>query len=220
MSSKLNILESKKLFKEFNYLMSDVDFKNEFIIEYAKSFEEDIRTALIEEPLLKQSCKDKFGDILNPNENLVQKEEIVMSDSTDVIIFTGQTISYEPIIKLEHGNQKIKDLYRKIVQKTHPDKIKSDTLNEFYVKATEANKNGDILSMYSICNELRISFEISNEEVAGLKHQINIIKSHQFNFERGHMWAWVHEQNKDRKREIIRHLLINYAPSVATLFTT
>jgi len=39
MSSKLNILESKKLFKEFNYLMSDVEFKENFTVEYSPVFE-------------------------------------------------------------------------------------------------------------------------------------------------------------------------------------
>jgi hypothetical protein len=33
MAKKLNILESKKLFREFNYLMSDVEFKNDLVEE-------------------------------------------------------------------------------------------------------------------------------------------------------------------------------------------
>ncbi|MEK6829524.1 MAG: hypothetical protein AABY15_05350 [Nanoarchaeota archaeon] len=220
MSNKLNILESKKLFKEFGYLMSDVEFKNEFIREYGHLFEGAMKTALYEEPILKQSCIDRFGDILSPKKQDEKPidEHIEMSNSTDVVAFIGEKISEEPVIKLEPGNQKMKELYRKIVQKTHPDKVKSDALNEFYVKATSANKRGDIFAMYVICNELGIKFDVSDEEIIALKNHIHTIKTRQFNFERSHIWAWVYETNEGRKREIIRHFLINYAPHVSNLF--
>ena len=222
MHNKLNILESKKLFKEFNYLMSDNEFKREFTREYGKEFEEDIRKILSEEPIFKQVCKDKFGDLLedSKNEEASEGAKPELSDSTEIVVFTGQTITSEPLIKLEGDNQKMKDLYRKIVQKTHPDKVKSDALNEFYVRATEANKRGDILTIYAVSSELGIKFEMLDEEIETLRVQINTIKLQQLNFERSHFWVWANSKMKNKKNEVIKHFLFHNAPSVKVLFST
>jgi hypothetical protein len=229
MSNKLNILESKKLFREFNYLMSDVEFKNEFSREYGREFEKELKSMLNEEPIFKQACKDKFGNILDkpadaPNVNQSSTPgdvlNLELSDSTELVVFTGQTISSEPVIKLESDNQKLKDLYRKIVQKTHPDKVNSDALSEFYVRATEANKRGDILTIYAVSNELGIKFDISDEEITILRRQIHMIKLEQDNFEKSHFWVWANTKFDGKKKDIIKHFLFHNAPAVKNLFWT
>lgn len=219
MVNKLNLLESKKLFREFNYLMSDVEFKNEFSKEYGKEFELEIRKMLDEEPIIKQACKDIFGTQLDTDIPSVVDINAEISDSTEVILFLGNKISDEPIIKLESDNQKLKELYRKIVQKTHPDKINSDVLSDFYTRAVEANKRGDILTIYAISSELGIKFEISDEEVLVLRTQIQMIKLQQINFEKTHFWAWANSKQDIQRKEIIRHFLINNAPVVKSLFS-
>lgn len=225
MSKRLNILESKKLFKEFNYLLSDIDFKNEFQREYGGAFERELRRVLREEPIFKQACKEKFGlgatgntETINEIGGEANRETDEPEDSTDIVVFTGSTMANEPIIKVDMDDQKLKHLYRKIVQKTHPDKIKSESLNELYVKSTDAKKSGDILTIYSICNELKIKFNINDKEIAILKKQINFIKSQQRIFEGSHLWLWVHTNNEKRKKEIIKHFLLHNAPAVAILF--
>lgn len=219
MANKLNILESKKLFREFNYLMSDVEFKNEFSREYGQEFEFELRKMLDEEPIIKQACKDIFGTQLDIDVTSAVDANIELSESTEIIIFSGDKTSDEPIIKLESNNQTLKELYRKIVQKTHPDKINSDVLNEFYVRAVEANKRGDILTIYAISSELGIKFEISDEEVVVLRAQIEMIKMQQINFERTHFWAWANSKQDVQRKEIIRHFLVNNAPVVKNLFS-
>lgn len=225
MANKLNVLESKKLFREFNYLMSDVEFKNEFSREYGQEFELEIRKILDEEPIIKQACKDIFGTQLDVDITpTVEVHPVIdinneISDSTEVTIFVGDKISDEPIIKLESDNQTLKELYRKIVQKTHPDKINSDVLNDFYTRAVEANKRGDILTIYAISSELGIKFEISDEEVLVLRTQIQMIKLQQINFEKTHFWAWANSKQDMQRKEIIRHFLINNAPVVKSLFS-
>ncbi len=228
MAKKLNILESKKLFREFNYLMSDVEFKNEFSREYGQEFEAFLKQILAEEPILKRACKDKFGSLLdevknkaldNSVEEAADMANTELSNSTEMVVFTGQTISNEPVIKLETDNQKLKELYRKIVQKTHPDKVKSDALNAFYVRATEANKRGDIFTMYAVSSELGIIFEISDNEIKTLRAQIQMIKVQQNNFESSHFWAWANTEGETMKRDIVKHFLIHNAPAVKNLFS-
>jgi len=197
MSSKLNILESKKLFKEFNYLMSDIEFKNEFSKENGRLFEMDIRQLLDEDPLFKQLCKEKFGIENKEDEISAVKNyppsgeasgevngEVNYSDSTDVVLFTGNTISHEPTLKTDKDDPKMKHLFRKVTQKTHPDKV----------------------------------FNITDQEISMLRKQNELIKMQQKNFETSHLWLWAHAENLDKKKEIVKHFLLHNAPVVAVLF--
>ena len=65
MSSKLNVLESRKLLKELEYLISDIEFKNEFIMENNHAFEVAVKQFMREKPLIKQLCIEKFGSQLD-----------------------------------------------------------------------------------------------------------------------------------------------------------
>jgi len=227
MSIKLNILESKKLFRELDYLMSDVEFKEEFAMEYSPKFEQSIIELLKEEPIIKQACKDKFGALLDEDKPKPKSDAVsgavndavndaVKSDSTDVVVFSGEPIQ-KKIILLEGEPQKVKYLYRKIVQKTHPDRVNSDALHELYNKATKANKARDILTLYSICNELGIKFNITDNEIAALRNQNKKITLQQINFEKSHLWVWAHVED-GQKKEVIKHFLLSNAPVVKRLF--
>jgi len=227
MSSKLNLLESKMLLKEFNYLVSDIEFKNEFAMEYGTQFEIAVRQFLREKPLIKELCINKFGSKLNPDpkpspsiESEKESEPINLSSGTDLIPFTGTPIEDdEDSLILEIDTDKIKKLYRDIVQKTHPDKVKSDALNGLYNRATTANKNQDLLSLYSICDELGIPFHVKQKEIDALNNRIKLIKSQQTFFESSHLWAWCkHEYDEPKRKDIIEHFLLNNAPAVKDLF--
>lgn len=232
MASKLNILESQKLFRELDYLMSDVEFKEEFAMEYSPKFEEGIRKLLKDEPILKQACIDKFGDLLKENPTPPAPasfdaggdavsdavNDAPKSDSTDIVLFTGVPKEKEPTLILEGDLQKVKHLYRKIVQKTHPDRVNSDALHELYNKAGKANKRRDILTLYSICNKLGIKFNITDKEIDALRKQNYIIKMRQDNFEKSHLWVWAHVEDVNQKKEVIKHFLLSNAPAVKGLF--
>lgn len=223
MQSKLTILESKMLLKEFNYLMSDMEFKNEFAMEYGNQFEVAVKQFLREKPIIKELCIDKFGSQLDPDpidSSSEESEPIELSSGTDLIPFSGEPIKdTADILILEIDTDKIRKLYRDIVQKTHPDKVKSDTLNVIYNKATIANKNQDLLALYSICDELGIDFHVSQKEIDALNRRINTVKSQQLFFESSHLWAWCkHDEDEPKRKEIIQHFLLNNAPAVKQLF--
>jgi len=222
MSDKLNILESKKLLKEFKYLVSDIEFKNEYAMEYSRPFEIAVRQFLREKPIIKELCIDKFGSKLDPDPEEIKKEgepiHIPISSETGVVLFAGEKTEEEGLI-LEIDVDKIKKIYREIVQKTHPDKVKSDALISLYNKAMDANKKQDLLTMYSICDELGIDFHVKQKEIDALKERITSIKTQQLFFERSHLWAWCeNDYDEPKRKEIIQHFLLNCAPSVKGLF--
>lgn len=222
MQSKLIILESKTLLKEFNYLVSDIEFKNEFAMEYNNQFEVAVKQLLRERPLIKELCIEKFGSQLDPDpiDSTEEAEPVELSSGTDLIPFSGTPIEgVECELVLDIDIDKIKKLYRDIVLKTHPDKVKSDALNGIYNKAMIANKNQDLLALYSICDELGINFHVSQKEIDALNRRIGIIKSQQRFFESSHLWAWCkHDEDEPKRKEIIQHFLLNNAPAVKKFF--
>ena len=220
MSSKLNVLESRKLLKELEYLISDIEFKNEFIMENNHAFEVAVKQFMREKPLIKELCKEKFSSQLDLTLEETKEEQITHSSGTDLIPFTGELLEdTEDSLVLEIDEFKIKKLYREIVQVTHPDKVKSDALNLLYNKAVDANKNQDLLSLYSICDELRIDFHVSQKEIDALIKRINLMKSKQNFFESSHLWCWCkNDYDEPKRKEIILHFLLNNAPAAKFLF--
>ncbi len=220
MARKLDTLENKKLIKEFNYLISDLEFKNEFAAENSKPFDVAIRQFLRENPMIKEMCINKFGSELDsPKKKETEPEPIEMSSETGLMLFNKNLSEVDNSIVLEYDEYKMKKLYREVAQKTHPDKVKSDILNSLYSRASDANKNKDMLSIYSVCDELNISFHVSQKEVDDIKKRLELIKNQQRIFEGSHLWAWCeNEYNKDKRKEIIQHFLLNYAPKVKALF--
>ena len=215
MSEKLNMLETKMLLKEFNYLISDLEFKNEFAMNFSKPFEVAIRQFLREKPLIKELCREKFGSLLDPDPepkanydgepgDAPEPDQIKYSDSTSLVPFEGEVMEDDDILILEYDETKMKKLYREIAQITHPDKVKSDALNSLYQKATDANRKQDMLGIYSVCDELGISFHVSQREVDSIKETLKKIKIQQQHFERSHLWAWCeHDSNEPKRKEII-----------------
>lgn len=223
MSSNLNLLESKKLLRELNYLMCDIDFKNELTMEYNKQFEIAIIQFLRESPIVKEQCKNRFGSMMNKSDEtasmVTKNEEVEQSSSTDVILFSGQQIDTDNDFSLEFDEEKMKKLYRDIVQSTHPDKVKSNILNALYSKAVEANKKEDILTIYSVCDELGLDFHISQREIYALENRIKDLKVKQSSFEQSHLWMWyINDDDENKRRKIIHHFLLNHAPVAKHLF--
>lgn len=233
MSSNLNLLESKKLLRELNYLMCEIDFKNELTMEYNKQFEIAIIQFLRESPLVKEQCRNRFGSMMDePKETslmankseetspMITKNKVIdYSSSTDVILFSGQQIDMDDDFYLEFDEVKMKKLFRDIVQNTHPDKVKSNILNSLYNKAVEANKNEDILSIYSVCDELGLDFHVRQREIYALEGRIENLKSKKDSFEQSHLWMWyINDDDENKRRKIIHHFLLNHAPLARHLF--
>lgn len=221
----------------------DEKFKEEFVKEYNGDFDSLIREALDEDPALKELLREKQEKIAKqqeeqrkkekesespsledePEDELEGKEEdelkispIIDLTGTEIVLFKGDKIKdKEIIIDLKEGenDSKIKKLYRKIVLKTHPDKLGSDALMHIYLDATYSYKQDDIFSIYLICNQLNIEYTLEDTEVKDFKKQINQVKFQNNMIEKSYIWIWFHSKDKEKK-SIIRNFLINYGHTV------
>lgn len=105
--------------------------------------------------------------------------------------------------------KKIKTLYRKIATRTHPDKVKIKFLNDLYLKAKNYYQKNDLFSLYLICNDIDIEYNLDDDEIIDFKRQINQLKDSNKFVEETYLWLWHFEQDEDKKSQIISHFIQN-----------
>jgi hypothetical protein len=98
---------------------------------------------------------------------------------------------------------KVKKIYREIVKQTHPDKVDSEVLNNYYLDATRAYNLNDILELYIICEKLDIDTEISELELGLFDKLIEIKRSEIKRIEESFIWVWINAKTEEQKQEIV-----------------
>ena len=180
MDDRLKKLEIKKLLKEYNYLMTDDEFKKEIVDEHKSAFLEkvgeirkDIPPTTPPQTPPQTSPQPKQEDKINSN---------IVSDST---------------------KKKVRKIYREIVKLTHPDKINSDKYLDMYVNATKAADEYNIFDLFIICVELNIEIELDFEDTDVLNFLIQSKKNEIKKVESSFIWLWINAKNEEDKAKIV-----------------
>jgi len=211
--SRIKNLQIAKLLKELDFIQSDFDYRNEVVNEADTLFIESINSFLDNNPELKEiydnkitekinnsikNAEESINEVLNIEENEDRdKEENIIEDDVDE---SPESIKQKEVISA------IKKLYREIVKLTHPDKIKDTKLNNLYLRATEYYDEGNKIGIYAVCNELNISYEISDDDINLIYDEIKKYQQ-KINFiESTYTWKWYNCQNPTEKDQI----MLNY----------
>lgn len=103
----------------------------------------------------------------------------------------------------------MRKLYRRISKITHPDKIDSEFLNEYFKKASSAYAENNVSELFTIASFLNIdTSDINKDEI--IKDLKDDMFSKQFmiaNLKSSIAWQWAHaktEEEKDKIREVIK----------------
>ena len=196
---KLHQLEARKLLKELDYVKSDYEYKNEIVFEADNSFMRSLNDFLEKNPVLKEMFEKKsnrsIDDLIRkvPAENI----EAVVDECNEVTIVENKV------------DERLKSIYRSIAKKTHPDKILDARLNDLYITASSMYESNDIMGIYSICDQLGISYDLSSEDIDSLKSQIAQAKEGIVFMESTFSWKWHHEEDEGEKSR----LLVEYIKS-------
>ena len=91
----------------------------------------------------------------------------------------------------------MKKVYRKVANKTHPDKKGGD--KEKFQLASEANKNNDFGQLLEMADELEIDIELSNELIDEMNKQCNAVINNVNNIKTTTAWTWAHCQPNERE---------------------
>jgi DnaJ-domain-containing protein 1 len=165
MKEKLKKLEIKKIFKEYNLLLADDEYKKEMVNEYRSEFLSKI-----------ENKKKELG--IKPEE--VKIENIESSGQTTETVKTLIDVD-------ENTKKKLKKIYKEIVKKTHPDKIDSEKYLEMYITSKKAFEENNIIDLYSICIDLEIDFEYTDTDIQSMLSIIDSKKSKLKNLESSYL---------------------------------
>jgi hypothetical protein len=172
-NDKIKKLQIQKVIQEYNLLITDYELKNNMVEEYREEF------------LKETFTEDKTNN--QNTDNTPKKEEVKIK---------SEEISKET-------KDKIKKIYREIVKQTHPDKVDSEVLNNYYLDATRAYELNDVLELYIICEKLDIDVKISELELELFDKLIEIKRNEIKRIEDSFIWVWINAKTEEQKQEIV-----------------
>jgi hypothetical protein len=192
--NRLQFLQTKKLFKELEYVESDFEYRSEIISEADSDFINKVNDFLEEHPNLKEIYDDKIDTQIQQN-ILKNTEEIIELFEEEVI----KDEIFEEVVKLP----KVKKLYREIVKLTHPDKIVQKGLNDLYLTATKYYDNNDKIGLYKVCTELDINYDLDDEDNQIIESKIDDLKRRIEFLESTFTWRWINTDGEKEKLEMM-----------------
>jgi len=192
--SRLKSLEFQRLIKELQFIESDYIYQSEIIREYNNVFLDSVETILDRYQELKSIYRDRNTNKFINSSNI---EPNIDDIEVDVLVI-------KPTIDSD-----VKNIYRKIVKSTHPDKIKNLKLNELYLEATSAYEINDLVTLYKVSSELMIEFEWSESILEQVKDKILNYKSQISFLESTYTFKWLKSSSEDDKLKIILSFIEN-----------
>jgi hypothetical protein len=180
-------LEIVKLIKELDFVESEFQYRSEIIKEIDVEFRRQVENFL--------EINSELKDVFTKSVNVFTEAQIPVEPT----VYVSED---EEIVTIEK-NPKLKSLYRTIAKATHPDKLKDDSLKEIYLQATKAYENNDLLPIISICDKLKIPFEINDEEFKSIKDKIETLRRRTNFLETTYPWQWYNQDNEQEKSQIV-----------------
>ena len=190
----INQLQIKKLFKELDFYETDYEYKNEVITQSESEFMNSVNEFLENDSELKKLFEDKLN----------QRFEDAVSKSINEE--TEEEEDYDDLNSKLTPSPKLKKLYREIVKKTHPDKIKNKKLNDLYIKSANYYENNEILQIYKICDDLGIEYELEITDDLVIKDKIEFYKDKITMLQSSFTWKWTSSDDLN-KIEIIKNYI-------------
>ena len=148
-----------------------------------------LQTELQETKLIYKNCLDKFNTDFA---EYLFGEEGDMSKSMD-----SEEVKYDKI-DTDVSEETIKDVYRKVAAKTHPDKKDGDE-NEFK-RLNQANKNKDFGTILEMADEYDIPIETSEFMMLEMAKQNKSIVQSIENMKLTWAWHYVHLGGKNKEQ--------------------
>ena len=205
--SKIKLLQLKKLLKELEYIESDFEYRSELISEADNEFIKSINNFLDIHPDIKDIYDKKINEKIdqsikrNQESNPITEELEVTEDIEEEPIY--ESVMDNVVTDLVETNVKLKKLYREIVKLTHPDKIKKQTLNDLYIKATQFYNFNDKIGIYRICSELNIDYDIDDDDEIFISERIDSLRKRITFLESTFTYKWFESESEEEKNKIM-----------------
>ena len=183
-----------------------------------------VSAELIETEIILDECIHEFNERFETGRRteIVEPEEFEESDSTEMVESEAE-IQEEPTEEQEEKEKEeqeeleeveeeflerdkdLKELFKKIALKTHPDRLGEEDGKEYktelYKEAAGAVKSGDGMTLLEIAYELGIEVSIEPEkELEWLNKKIRSIQHSVSEMQNTAEWIWYHSDGAERVR--------------------
>jgi hypothetical protein len=218
-------MKHQKLLLELKYLYADLEYHDSFIESAKRGFQEAFMDDCKNEELKSLMFSEK-EDVDNKQSSPTESH-----DPTDKPQEAGEPPPPEPEEpkspeeeevhqpSKKNFSKAVKDLYKKIVSQTHPDKLlnalkeEKEHKHSLFLAATKAAEEDNLYELQQIALELGIDLgdfdesqiEIYEKEIEKIKNKINHVKS-------TFAWVWFDadsEESKDKIMENYSSLLLH-----------
>jgi hypothetical protein len=196
----LTKLKLQKAYREFNYLESEYEYRQDVISKLDGEFMNSVTTVLDGNPELKQaySSKQEFLRQLNELTNAIKEQTASLSNESE---------EPKPELTKEEKEDarlaKMKSLYRKIAKSAHPDRTMNEEKIQIYMDATIAYDDQDILNLYRFCDKLNIEYQMDSDDIAQLEDRIHLLKNEVESLERSWVWQWFQADDENKVEVIV-----------------
>ena len=180
MSDYKSMLDKRDMLK-LSYLESDLEILSRIIDTERNKFNESLHI------------------ILNRNENLLSMYNSIheVENENDGGIVENEVKKEVEVVSNPIVDDNIKSIYRKLVKLTHPDKTGDVELNDVYLNIQNYYNSGDVISIYKICDDLGVDYDIDDDirlmlsiKLIDIENDIDVIKQ---NF----IWRWIENSYDD-----------------------
>ena len=185
---------------KLSFMESDLSMKKEIIdkedVKFIKSINDILNANEDLKKMFDEKEKQRLDSIKKDNTDENEKVDVDMDEDID------DSIELSEFDKRDKSDA-IKKVYRKIVKKTHPDKVSDFKLNDLYMRASEFYEIDDIISLYNICDELDIEYELSEDYYSLIEGKIEDISRDISSIEQTFTWKWYTAETDDMKNRIL-----------------
>ena len=184
-------LQVKKLLLKSSYLK----LEKEEVIKACIEADKDINIHLKEN--YPEEYK-KYFEINNEQENQTIRMKLEEAETDEEPYESTQQIK----------NKDVKKLYRKIVEKTHPDKTGNNFKSDIFCKASLAYEENNLMVLLDIAGSLNLEItSLSPEAIALLKQNIEELSEEISQKTKTVAWAWHNAKTDEERKTVIVNLL-------------
>ena len=185
----MSSIKIKKLTLQHSYLILEKEEVDEICLQSDKQIRE-----MIEQRYPEEYKKIFENKITKPNPDVQNKEEI----------------SEEVEATKNKKNNDVKKLYRKIAEKTHPDKIGDDTLSDMFSKASLAYQENDLATLLELAGNLNIELmELTPESIQILENNVVLLSKKIHTQKSTAAWSF-HVAKTDEEKDLVLRTIISH----------
>ena len=196
-------IKAKKLTLQYSYLILEKEEVDEVCFEMEKEIRKIIKLKYPKE------YEEIFGS-KNSKQNLKKPPPQEYPDEvSENIEEVSENIEVQKSIK----NKDVKKLYRKIAEKTHPDKTGNNDRAEMFSNATKAYEQNNVGTLLNLAGALNIELtSLSPETVKLLENNIVLLSQEINTLKNTAAWAF-HSADSDEQKEKVILTVINHLRS-------